>query len=133
MYSEYDKRIEGMRRRSERNTRIACFVGASLLHFVASAVLLALQTSFAFPRCIEGVRFEVFRAVMHVPLFLTPWFSLPSPDLDYVRDPMLTVWLGLNAVLAVALYWGLAIAVRRGYRYWRARQWVRLKAAQRAR
>lgn len=133
MYSDYDKKIELMRRRSVRNTRIACFIGASLVHFAASAILLALQTSCAFPRCIEGIRFEIFRAVMHVPLFLTPWFSLPSPDLDYVRDPMLGVWLALNAVLAVALYWGVAIAVYRGYRYWRAWKWEQLKAAQRAR
>lgn len=126
MYSAYRKKVEQMQRSTVRNTRIACFIGASLLHFVASAILLALQTSCAFPRCVDGIRFEMFRTVMHVPLFITPWVNLPSPDLDYDRDPMLTVWLLLNAVLAVSLYRGVAFAGYRGYRCWRARRWDKL-------
>lgn len=133
MYSDYQAKLDDMRRRMLRNTRIAFFVGASLVHVVASTMLLGLQTSCAYPRCVEGIPFELFRAVMHVPLFVTPWLGLPSPDLDYVRDPMLTLWLVLNAVMAVALYWGLAIAGHRVYRYRRARQWEKLRAAQRSR
>jgi len=134
MYSDYRTTVvDEMQRRMRRNTRIAAFVGASLLHVVASTMLLALQTSCAYPRCVDGITFETFRAVMHVPLFVTPWLGLPSPDLDYVRDPMLALWLVLNAIMAVALYWGLAIAGYRGYRCWRARQWEKLRAAQRAR
>ncbi|PTR34819.1 hypothetical protein C8J98_10176 [Luteibacter sp. OK325] len=133
MYPDYEKKVDHMQRSMRRNTCIAGLVGASLLHFVASAMLLALQTSCAYPRCVDGIAFEIFRAVMHVPLFITPWLGLPSPDLDYVRDPMLIVWLALNAVMAVALYWTLAIAGYRVYRYRRARQWEKLRAAQRAR
>jgi len=133
MYSDYQINVEAMQRRMRRNTRIACFVSASLLHVVASTMLLALQTSCAFPRCVEGIPFEIFRAVMHVPLFITPWLGLPSPDVDYVRDPMLTLWLVLNAIAAVALYWALGIAGYRVYRYRRARQWENLRAAQRSR
>jgi hypothetical protein len=133
MYSDYEKKVNNSRRRLLRNTRIACFVGASLLHFVASTMLLAFQTSCAYPRCVDGIAFEVFRGVMHVPLFVTPWLGLPSPDLDYVPDPMLSVLLVVNAVTAVALYWGLATVGHRVYRYWRARQWEKLVAAQRAR
>jgi hypothetical protein len=133
MYTDYEKKVNDGRRRMRRNTRIAGFVGASLVHFVASTMLLALQTSCAYPRCVDGIAFEVFRAVMHVPLFVTPWLGLPPPDLDYIRDPMLSVLLIVNAVTAVALYWGLATVGRRGYRYWKARQWKKLVAAQRAR
>jgi len=133
MYSDYQIDVEAMQRHTRRNTRIAGFVGASLLHVVASTMLLALQTSCAFPRCVEGIPFEIFRAVMHVPLFVTPWLGLPSPDVDYVRDPMLTLWLVLNATAAVALYWALGIAGYRVYRYRRARQWEKLRAAQRSR
>lgn len=133
MYSDYEKKVNAMQRGMRRNTRIACFVGASLLHFVASTMLLALQTSCAYPRCVDGIAFELFRAIMHVPLFVTPWLGLPSHDLDYVRDPMLALFLVLNAVLAVALYWGVAIVGYRVYRYRRARQWKKLVAAQRAR
>jgi hypothetical protein len=133
MYSDYGKKVDAMQRRMLRSTRIACFIGASLLHFVASTMLLALQTSCAYPRCVEGIPFEIFRAVMHVPLFVTPWLGLPSPDLDYVRDPMLILCLVLNAVMAVALYWGLGIAGYRVHRYRRARQWEKLRAAQRSR
>ena len=133
MYSDYRTKVNEIQCRMLRNTRIACFVGASLLHFVASTMLLALQTSCAYPRCVDGIAFEIFRAAMHVPLFSTPWLGLPSPDLDFVRDPILAVWLALNAVMAVALCWGTAIAGYRGFRYWRARQWEKLRAAQRER
>jgi len=133
MYRDDGKKVDDTQQRMVRNTRIACFVGASLLHFVASTMLLALQTSCVYPRCVGGIPFEVFRAVMHVPLFITPWLGLPSPDLDYPRDPMLALWLVLNAVMAVALYWGLGIAGYRVYRYWRARQWEKLRAALRSR
>ena len=133
MYSDYDKKVNDERRRMLRNTRIACFSGAAFLHFVASTMLLALQTSCTYPRCVDGIAFETFRAVMHVPLFVTPWLGLPSPDLDYVRDPKLFLFLALNAVTAVALCWGIAIAGYRGYRYWRARQWAKLVAVHRGR
>jgi len=133
MYSDYRIKLDDMQRRALRNTRIAFFIGASLVHFVASTILLAMQTSCAYPRCVEGIPFEIFRAVMHVPLFITPWLGLPSPDLEFERDPMLACWLVLNAVAAIALYWGLAFAGHRVYRYRRARQWEKLRAAQRSR
>lgn len=133
MYWDYGKKVDDMQRRMVRNTRIACFVGASLLHFVASAMLLALQTSCAYPRCVDGMAFETFRAVMHVPLFVTPWLGLPSPDLDFERDPMLAPWLVLNAVMAVALTWSVAMAGRRGYILWQKRRYEKRRAAQRAR
>jgi hypothetical protein len=133
MYWDYGKKVDDLQRRMVRNTRIACFVGASLLHFVASAMLLALQTSCFYPRCVDSMAFEIFRAVMHVPLFITPWLGLPSPDLNYERDPMLALWLVLNAVLAMALYWGAVLAGRRGYVLWQAYRYEKRRAAQRAR
>ncbi|HVI53839.1 MAG TPA: hypothetical protein VM621_02155 [Luteibacter sp.] len=133
MYPDHSKKAEHIRRRMVRNTRIAGFIGASLAHFAASALLLGLQTSCAVPPCVGGIRFEMFRAVMHVPLFITPWLGLPSPDHYYERDPMLGAWLLLNALLAVALYWAVGIAAHRGYRHWKARRWEKCLAAQRAR
>jgi hypothetical protein len=133
MYQDHEKRVEDIRRRTARESRIACFVMAFLAHMIASGALLALQTSCFVPRCVDSIGFDVFRSIMHVPLFVTPWLSLPSPDLDYVRDWTLLPLLVLNATLAVTLYWGLGAAVYRGYRYWRARQWERLRAAHRGR
>lgn len=133
MASNYRDIVNAMERRMRRRTRLAFFVGASLVHAVATCVLLALQTSCAYPRCVDGLGFEVFRAVMHVPLFVTPWLGLPSPDVDFVRDAALLPVVLLNAVLAVALYGGTAIAGHRAYRYWRARQWEKLRTAHRGR
>ncbi len=133
MYWDYGKRVDDIQRRMVRNTRIACFVGASAIHIFASGMLLALQTSCAFPRCVEGTAFEMFRAMMHVPLFVTPWLGLPSPDLDFERDPLLFPFLVLNAVLAVGLYGGVGIAGRRSYQFWATRQYRKQRAAQRAR
>jgi hypothetical protein len=122
-----------IRRRMVRNTRIACFIGALAIHLVATGMLLGLQTSCAFPRCVEGTGFEIFSAVMRVPLFATPWLSFPSPDLDFEHDPLLFPFVLLNAVLAVTLYWGVAIVGCRVHRRWRAHQWEKLKAAHRGR
>lgn len=133
MYQDYEKKAEDIRRRMVRHTRIACFVMSSVAHVFASLLLLALQTSCFVPRCVSGIGFEIFRSVMRVPLFVTPWLELPPPDLDYVRDWNLLPLLALNAALAVTLYWGLGAAAYRGYRCWRARQWEKLKAAHRGR
>jgi hypothetical protein len=133
MANGYQDKVNDIERRMRRRTRLAFFVGASVLHVTATSILFALQTSCAYPRCVDGIGFEVFRAVMHVPLFVTPWLGLPSPDVDFVRDPALFPVVLLNAVLAVALYWGAAVAGYRGHRYWRARQWEKLRTAHRRR
>ena len=133
MARDYRDKVNDTERRMRRRTRLAFFVGASILHVTATSILFALQTSCAYPRCVDGIGFEVFRAVMHVPLFVTPWLGLPSPDVDFGRDPPLLPLVMVNAALAVALYWGAAVAGYRGYRYWRARQWERLRTAHRGR
>src|ERR1700744_2560561 len=131
MYQDHQKKVEDIRRRMARDAHIACFVMASVAHMFASGALLAVQTSCFAPRCVDGIGFDIFRAAISFPLFVPPWLSLPSPDLDYVRDWTLLPMLVLNAVLAVTLYWGLGVAAYRGYRYWRARQWEKLRAAHR--
>lgn len=133
MYWDYGKRVDDFQRRMVRHTRIAIFIGGSMVHFVASSMLLAMQTSCAWPPCVDGIWFELFRGVMHLPLFVTPWLGLPPPNLDYVRDPALMPLLMLNAALATALYWGSWIAVRRGYAFGKARRYAKQRAARRAR
>jgi hypothetical protein len=127
MASDYRDKVNDIERRMRRRTRLAFFIGASAVHVTATSMLFALQTSCAYPRCVGGIGFEVFRAVMHVPLFVTPWLGLPSPDVDFVRDPALLPLVTVNAALAVALYWAAAVAGYRGYRYGRDRQWEKLR------
>lgn len=110
-------------------TGIACFIAAVMAHLLASLSLLLWQTSCLYPRCIDGLGFDIVRAIMRVPLFITPYLSLPSPDADFVRGWTLFGLLIVNAMMAVALYLGMTIAACRGYAWWRTRKRSQSKAA----
>ena len=100
-----------------------------MVHLLASLSLLMWQTSCLYPRCIDGIGFDIIRAIMRVPLFITPWLDLPSPDADFVRGWTLFGLLIANAMMAVALYLCMMIAARRGYAWWQTRKHSRPNVA----
>jgi hypothetical protein len=114
MYWDVGREVEAIQRRMMRRTRAACFIAAVMAHLMASLALLTWQTSCFYPRCVDGVAFDIVRALVRVPLFLTPWVDLPSPDADFVRGWALFGLLIVNAAMASALYSGITIAARRG-------------------
>lgn len=129
MYWDVGREVEVIQRRMVRRTRAACFIAAVMAHLLASLSLLMWQTSCFDPRCVDGLGFDVFRALMRVPLFITPWLDLPSPDADFVRGWALFGLLIVNAAMASALYSSMAIAVLRGHTWWRLRNRNRPKVA----
>lgn len=125
MYWDTHKKARAIQRRMACRTRIAWFTAGSLLHLVLAVLVLLWQTSCDSPRCVEGIHFDIVRGAMRVPLFLTPWLGLPSPELEFHRAWPLFGWLVLNALMAVVFYWGLTLACRRGYVAWQA--WLRTR------
>jgi hypothetical protein len=119
MFWDVQKEAEAIVRRMVVTTRVAGFVVASLTHLMASLAVLFWQTSCLYPRCVQGTAFEVLRGAIRVPLFITPWLGLPSPDDDFHGGWALFGYLILNAMLAVLLYSALAAAARRGHVHWR--------------
>lgn len=122
MYWDLYKQVKAIQRRMVCRTRAACFVAATLLHLLLSVFVLLWQTSCADPRCVTGLHFDIVRAAMHVPLFVTPWLGLPSPDAEFHPGVALFAWLAANAAMAVLLYSGVFLAVRRGYHWWQGRR-----------
>jgi hypothetical protein len=129
MYWDVGREVEAIQRRMACRTRIACFIAAVMVHLLASLSLLMWQTSCLYPRCIDGIGFDIIRAIMRVPLFITPWLDLPSPDADFVRGWTLFGLLIANAMMAVALYLCMMIAARRGYAWWQTRKHSRPNVA----
>jgi hypothetical protein len=129
MYWDVGREVEAIQRRMACRTRIACFIAAAMAHLLASLSLLMWQTSCLYPRCIDGIGFDIVRAIMRVPLFITPYLDLPSPEADFVRGWTLFGLLIANATMAAALYSGMTIASRRGYARWQTRKRTRVKAA----
>lgn len=119
MFWDVQKEAEAIVRRMVVTTRLVGFIVASLVQLMASLAVLFWQTSCLYPRCVQGPVFEILRGAIQVPLFVTPWLALPSPDDDFQRGWALFGYLVLNATLAVLLYGGLAVAARRGYAWWR--------------
>jgi hypothetical protein len=113
------ERSEAIHRRMVRRTRIACVILGSIMHVIGTIFVLMWQTSCLDPPCADSIGFDMARGLAGVPLFVTPWLALPSPELDFVGGWPLFALMLLNATLAVLFYWGLARLVRRGYVRWR--------------
>lgn len=125
MYWDTYKEARAIQRKMACRTRIAWFTAGSLSHLVLAVFFLLWQTSCDAPQCVEGIHFDIVRGVMHVPLFVTPWLGLPSPEAEFHGGWPLFGWLVLNALMAAAFYWGLAVACRRGYATWQ--RWRRTR------
>jgi hypothetical protein len=119
MFWDMQKEADAIVRRMTIATRLVGFIVASLAHLMASLSVLLWQTSCLYPRCVQGLTFDIVRGVMQVPLFVTPWLGLPSPDDDFQRGWALFGCLVLNAMLAVLVYAGLTMAARRCHAGWR--------------
>lgn len=119
MFWDMQKVADAIVRRMTIATYLVGFIVASLVHLMASLSVLLWQTSCLYPRCVEGPAFDLVRGVMQVPLFATPWLQLPSPDEDFQRGWGLFGGLVLNAMLAVLVYAGLVMTVRRCHARWR--------------
>jgi len=119
MFWDMQKEADAIVRRMTIATRLVGFIVASLAHLMASLSLLLWQTSCLYPRCVQGLTFDLVRGVMQVPLFITPWLRLPSPDEDFHRGWALFGCLILNAMVAAIVYGSLTVAARRGYAWWR--------------
>lgn len=115
MFRDIHKEVKAIRRRMVRRARMAGFVGAAMAHLVASFFLLLWQTSCVYPRCVDGLAFDTTRALLGVPLFVTPWLSLPTPEADFNEGWILFGLLIGNAVSAVACWWAAGAGVHHAY------------------
>lgn len=119
MFWDMQREADAIVRRMTIATRLVGFIVASLAHLMATLSVLLWQTSCLYPRCVEGLTFDIVRGVMQAPLFVTPWLRLPPPEEDFQRGWALFGCLVLNAILAVLLYAGLTMAARRCHAWWR--------------
>lgn len=128
MFWDVHREVKAIRRRMACRMRITVFLAASMGHLVAALLMLLWQTSCVYPRCVDGSAFDGIRALIGVPLFVTPWISLPSAELDFNEGWTLFGLLAANAVMAVAFWWTAYVGARHAYA-WCARCLSRYRAS----